>query len=279
MAYIPNASDDTNPLDTVDRSTAAAEFRVLKKFIHEVTTVPSSATPDIFNAPTQAINYTGTVLATGFVAALVAGMIRRLFIPAAAQFTAGANLTIDGVAAGTTITVNPGTVLLVVAVTTTSFRLMMEADVGTIQGYAGELRQGFFAAAPIGWYLVPNAVQAPVARAGTYANISALLAAAPVPYPFGAGDGVTTFVMPWIPSGYALSQGISGLLGQLTVGSVISHNHTINMGNPSAGTDAPYTTNNMQKFDSTNVPSFHIGATGGPANYAAALPVNFILKL
>jgi hypothetical protein len=259
MAYIPNAVDDTNPLDTTDRSTAAAEFRTLKKFIHEVTTVASSATPDIFNAPTQAINYTDTVLATGFVAALVAGMIRRLFIPSAARFTAGANLTIDGVAAGTTITVNPGTVLLVVAVTTTSFRLMMEADVGAIQGYAGELRQGFFSAAPIGWYLVPNTVQAAVARAGTYANISAMLAAAPTPYPFGVGDGATTFVMPWATPGYVLTQ---AWLGNVVVSSSSPQYNLYGGAGATMGL--------------TNI---NTGNAGGADNLAAGMATNIILKL
>jgi len=125
MSYIPNANDPTAPADTIDRSTAAAEFRALKTLLNSVSTVASSATPDIFNTTGRLINYTGVVLATGFVASVVGGALSRYLICAgAAQFTAGPNLLIDGVASGSTLTVPAGALVLVIAITTTQFRLI-----------------------------------------------------------------------------------------------------------------------------------------------------------
>lgn len=131
MAYTPVASDQTNPLDTVDRSTAAAEFRLMKTYINGISTVASSTTPDIFNGTNHVINYTGVALATGFIAAPQAGADRLISCIAASQFTAGANLIIDGVASGNTITVAVGTVLRVIALTTTQFRLISISPVAT----------------------------------------------------------------------------------------------------------------------------------------------------
>ena len=89
----------------------------------------------------------------------------------------------------------------------------------------GEVRQTFRTTAPSTWYLLPNAAQTAVSRVGTYANISALMAT--LGYPFGAGDGSTTFVMPWIPTGYTFVQAVSAATaGALSHGKVKSHTHT-----------------------------------------------------
>lgn len=88
------------------------------------TTVASATTPDIFaTAVGNLVDYTGTTLCTGFVAAPQAGAKRVLLCAAAAQFTAGANLIIDGVASGTTYTCEAGDRVEVIAGTTTQFRL------------------------------------------------------------------------------------------------------------------------------------------------------------
>jgi hypothetical protein len=124
MSYLPNANDATIPLDTTDISTAAAEFRALKAFFHTLTTVAASTTPDIFNAATAQINYTGTTTATGFVAALSAGEHERwLYCAGAAVFTAGANLLIDGVTSGNNLVCTAGDILRIAALSTTQFRI------------------------------------------------------------------------------------------------------------------------------------------------------------
>jgi hypothetical protein len=96
-----------------------------------LTTVASAGTPDIFAiAVGNLIDYTGTTICTGFVAAPQAGAERTLVCAAAAVFTAGANMLIDGVASGAKLTCAAGDKVLVRAVSTTQFRL-------TVQRYSG----------------------------------------------------------------------------------------------------------------------------------------------
>lgn len=88
------------------------------------TTVASAASPTIFTATIgNIIDYTGTVTCTGFTAAPAAGVRRLLICAAAAAFTAGANVLIDGVASGTTYICDAGDQVEVVANTTTQFKL------------------------------------------------------------------------------------------------------------------------------------------------------------
>lgn len=128
MPYTPNATDPTNPLDTVDRSTAAAEFRAMKTYFNGKTTIASSATPDIFNNTNHLIDYTGAVTCTGFAAAPIAGADRTVICAGAAPFTAGPNLIIDGITSGNTLVVAAGTVLRIYAVTTTQFHIVVDTS-------------------------------------------------------------------------------------------------------------------------------------------------------
>lgn len=271
MAYTPTPNDPTQPLDTTDRSTAAAEFRAMKTLFSGMATVASSATPDIFNAPSQVINYTGTTLATGFVASLQAGMRRTLICAGAAQFTAGANLLIDGVASGTTITVGAGNLVNVFAITTTQFRMIMASDIGTIQGYVGEVRQGFWQAAPLGWALL-GTVASTISRA-TYPILTAQLVAAGSP--FGAGDGVTTIGMPYIPAGYTWLQAVSlATVGALTHGMVQSHTHTVFRGSSNAGSGGLADSVHLSDVSYTNPP-----AGSGVDNLAAGFGINYMIRM
>lgn len=88
------------------------------------TTIASAAAPDIFAATNgKLIDYTGTATCTGFVAAPSAGGECTLVCAAAAVFTAGANMLIDGVASGSNFTAMAGDKVIVRAVSTTQFRL------------------------------------------------------------------------------------------------------------------------------------------------------------
>jgi hypothetical protein len=77
MAYVPVATDGTNPLDTTDRSTAAAEFRALKTYLQTLLQ-QMFATGDVVStinsvAPTgwlMVSNAPGTISRTGATAAL-----------------------------------------------------------------------------------------------------------------------------------------------------------------------------------------------------------------
>ena len=88
------------------------------------TTVASATTPDIFAVTIgHFIDYTGTATCTGFVAAVSAGSERVLYCAGACLFTAGANLLIEGIPSGTTITLAAGAIVRVYANTTTQFKL------------------------------------------------------------------------------------------------------------------------------------------------------------
>jgi len=143
MPYTPDINNPAQPVDTVDRSTAAAEFRTLKGHLVGATVVASAATPNPFAAPANIIDYTGTVTCTGFTAAPLAGMRRTLVCAGAAVFTAGANLRIPGLTAGASLTTVAGQVLELVAITTTLFSLSTTGVVAAqIVGSAPSLTAG-----------------------------------------------------------------------------------------------------------------------------------------
>ena len=123
QATADNITEDV--VDTLSVSTLAARFIAgVRAFLWKKTTVASAASPDIFAATVgHTIDYTGTTTCTGFTAAPFAGAQRTLVCAAAAPFTAGANLLIDGYASGQTYTAAPGDRVLVIALTTTQFRL------------------------------------------------------------------------------------------------------------------------------------------------------------
>ncbi|GGI16893.1 phage tail protein [Oxalicibacterium faecigallinarum] len=84
---------------------------------------------------------------------------------------------------------------------------------------------------------------------------------------WGAGDGVTTFGLPWLKPDHTLVQA-NGNVGESTAGQVIQHNHTVPMSvisvirYPGGGGDT-YPT-----YSNTNTSN-----TGGDANLAAGVRV------
>lgn len=111
------------------------------------------------------------------------------------------------------------------------------------------------ATAPTGAMVVP--VAATNVSRTTYAALFAAIGTT-----WGAGDGVTTFGLPWFPEGYALLQANANV-GTQTVGQVIAHSHAQGLvlsagGIP--GTGGAYAISNT-------------GTTGGAANLAAGVKV------
>lgn len=87
-------------------------------------TVASHATTaDIWAALGNQIDWTGTATTTIFPNAPQAGAQRELICAGACAFTAGANMIIDGIASGSTITCAAGDTVTVTAVSTTQFKL------------------------------------------------------------------------------------------------------------------------------------------------------------
>lgn len=97
-------------------------------------TVASHATTaDIWSALGNQIDFTGTATVTAFPAAPQAGASRELICAGACAFTAGANMLIDGVSSGNTVTCAANDVIIVRAVTTTQFRLTRQRYDGLFQ--------------------------------------------------------------------------------------------------------------------------------------------------
>jgi hypothetical protein len=93
MAYIPIATDPTQPTDTVAVSTAASEFRALKLYLSQQLTIVTTglglraplASPSLTGAPTAPTALVGTnttqVATTAFVTAAVTTLVTTAITP------------------------------------------------------------------------------------------------------------------------------------------------------------------------------------------------------
>lgn len=102
------------------------------------TTVASAATTgDIWTVAGNQIDWTGTATTTAFPNAPQAGTERVLICAGACSFTAGANMLIDGVSSGSTVTCAANDTVIVRAVSTTQFKLSRVKYDGTAQVGSG----------------------------------------------------------------------------------------------------------------------------------------------
>ena len=133
LSGIRGAPGPTGPAGSFSGGSLSGELN------YKRTTVASAATTaDIWTGGNQ-IDWTGTVTCTGFPAAPQAGSERVLICAAAAPFTAGTNMLIDGVTSGQTVTCDANDQMIVRAVTTTQFKLSRVKYDGTPQAYDAEL--------------------------------------------------------------------------------------------------------------------------------------------
>ena len=87
-------------------------------------TVASHATTgDIWGDDCAIIDWTGTATTTAFPDAPYASARRTLVCAGACLFTAGANLLIEGIPSGTTVTMAANAIVNVLAITTTQFKI------------------------------------------------------------------------------------------------------------------------------------------------------------
>ena len=129
---------------------------------------------------------------------------------------------------------------------------------------------------PTGFLALP--VAATTKSRTTYANLNAVMAADS--YPWGNGDGSTTFNIPFVAAGGTLLQpgttanGSSGSIGSTGAGQVISHTHTSNAGIANNST----TTSGGGAGATYNIGTATINATGGANNLACGSNVNWCIK-
>ena len=212
----------------------------------DLTTVASAATTaPIWASGIKFVDYTGTATATAFPNALQAGDERTLICAAACAFTAGPNMLIEGYASGTTFTAEVNDQVRVLAKTTTLFLLTIRAPaivipltdsgvgvIGTSRRYAREDHIHPAVAMPTGTIIDFSGAVAPagflacplVATNISRVTYAALFAA--IGTLWGAGDGSTTFGMPYFPENYTSLQNGSSGVGTSTTGQIKTHSHT-----------------------------------------------------
>lgn len=132
-------SGDAVPVLNAANSWSGDQTMVGAAFNTARATVASHATTaDIWGADGNHIDWTGTATTTAFPAAPQAGVERELHISSnGAAFTAGANMLIDGVTSGNTVTCSANDIMVVRPITTTQFRLTRIKYDGTAQVSAG----------------------------------------------------------------------------------------------------------------------------------------------
>lgn len=112
---------------------------------------------------------------------------------------------------------------------------------------------------PAGYLVLP--VAATNISRTTYARLFSVIGTT-----WGAGDGSTTFGMPWIPADYSTVQA-NGNVGTTTTGSVIAHTHSINPASIQSGGSVGGSNNLVQ----SGAGSWVTGSTGGSANMPAGV--------
>ncbi|WP_446807951.1 phage tail protein [Methylomonas sp. 2BW1-5-20] len=128
---------------------------------------------------------------------------------------------------------------------------------GEVIGYGGSTP-------PAGFLAIPTA-PTNVSRT-TYAALFAAIGTT-----WGAGDGSTTFGIPWVPVGYTWLQGSS--VGSATVGQNLAHTHTVNsLQGGTGGIDL------FGGAASVAGPTVTTSSQGGSANLAAGHTIKFCIK-
>lgn len=135
---------------------------------------------------------------------------------------------------------------------------------GDIKGFSGT-------SAPPGWLTIPTAVTN-ISRTA-YADLNALYAAAG--YPWGAGDGSTTFGMIYCPVGYSLIQG--GTVGSASSGQMPAHTHTfpthlVTSGTVTGAVGAATTSAGLEATITTS------SSGSGSINYGAGMHILMCVK-
>lgn len=129
---------------------------------------------------------------------------------------------------------------------------------GTLIEFAGTV-------APYG-YLVCPVAQTNLSRT-LYPDLFAAIGTT-----WGAGDGSSTFGMPWFPADYTTIQANANV-GSSSAGAVISHSHIEYADTSSIGGTAGVQANNTANPAPGTASSYSTGAAGGSANLAAGIRV------
>lgn len=226
------------------------------------TIVATATTTPLWDAVGKIQDWTGTPTITNLPNAPQAGSQRITYPAAGTIITDNANIDVQG---NTNYTIVAGDEITITAITVSTFYVTIKRkdglpvvapDVGFIKDYAGST-------APTGYLACPISLTN-ISRT-TYAALFAAIGTT-----WGAGDGSTTFAMPWFPANYAGLQANSNV-GASSVGQVISHLHKL-------GQRTNITAGGGITIDSSSVTGAATNdtfSTGGSANLAAGM---YVLK-
>lgn len=253
---------------TTDVNNFAADLEAVSVIAPSLDTIAANATTTQIWNYSHIQNWTGAPTITDLPDAPQVGSNRVVFPAAGSVFTNNANLIVQG---GANYTVEAGDKITIYARTVSTFDVFIEKKngspvasrlpAGTIIDFAGST-------APSGYLACPTA-QTNISRT-TYAALFAAIGTT-----WGAGDGSTTFGMPWFTADYAAIQASGGNLGTQTLGDVRAHTHSYesiiagssNILTSGGGTVLP-TLNNVST-----------GSTGNTANFTAGVRVLKCVKI
>lgn len=237
--------------------------------------IASASTVNLNSATGNYVHITGTTAITAFT--LSQGFERTVVFDGVLTLTNSANLILPG-AANITTAANDSCVLrgeaggVVRCVSYTKYNggpvvTPSSVPVGTSIDFTGP-------SAPAGYLLCPTS-PTNISRT-TYAALFAAIGTS-----WGAGDGSTTFGMPYFPADYASAQA-NGNLGSSTKGKVLAHTHVASTNNARYGAHgsnpngAFYSSGGDVGYGGTF--SLTTNSTGGAENLAAAMRVNKCVK-
>jgi hypothetical protein len=228
-------------------------------------TLASGSSMAIGAQPTSVINVVGATTITAFDVA-PAGTLRYLVFANPTTITYNSvSLILPG---ATNLTTTANQTVLFVSLGGGNWQYLM-SGIGNIGSYliTGTIIAWAGSTAPTGYIACPT-VPTNISRV-TYANLFSVIGTQ-----WGAGDGSTTFGMPFFPTGYTMLNASSGAtVGVLSIGAVIAHTHTTDTYGP---TYAGAVTGVVGLYPNTT--GHTTGSTGGTANFAAGNSVMFCIK-
>ena len=231
-------------------------------------TIASASTVDLGSAPTTQVIVSGVNTIGSFGSAPI-GTMR--WVRFTGSLTVTYNVSTMILPQAQNLIVGPGDSLLMTSLGSSSWictnyfpinpATTSNVTPGTLIAFAGQ-------SVPAGY------LQCPAAPGGgglvlrtSYPNLFAAIGTT-----YGAGNGVTTFQIPWFPVGYGWIQLNGTNYGAYSVGAVIAHTHTYDM----AAARAPQSGNSTPCWYADQ--TVNTGSTGGAANYGAGGYVMMCVK-
>ena len=242
----------------------SAATPITASWLNDINTVCYTALGNGTSVPTTAAQVITNI------GAATAAAVAAVYLPISTASTTYAPLTGTGASGTWGISISGNAATATTATTATSITGLGNAaaisqailPAGVILPFAG-------ATPPSGFLAIPTTATN-ISRT-TYATLFAAIGTT-----WGAGDGSTTFGLPYVGADGTLLQSNANL-GTATVGQVINHQHLLGGGSGGGGSGA-ISIGGTGVYSGSPVDPTTRAASGGPQNTAAGSRVNFIIK-